>query len=1064
MAHPLLPQYLLPFAPGVVLGKEEDIKKALGRRATHLNLQEKGLKTLEGIGVCSSLKCLYAYNNRLTTVQNTFNGIENLSLLYLDNNHLTSLDGIEDIGKTLTKLYVSYNHFHEIGPAFIACQRLQELYIYNQSFPSPDTTFRFHPLAIQSLAHTLTVLDISNNHIRDDDLQYIQPLQRLENLYLQKNYLTDIATVCDFVSNLPHLTKLDIRGNPVTTSSVSGPGGAYKGAIINAAANSIHFSWLDGQPIKARYRRFVAGLVQVVQARQEDDEYREQMAARFNQLEDKLLNSLQINDSMDPSIMIKDPLAQPSLSSIGSQKTWLGNGPTGGIAGGASLASLNGRSLYLGGGEEDTVPDGLNRVRDRYGNWSFRFWDPTQSNPLIQKYAKQQQKLLFGPTAVHHRSSPRGPAIPPKRHSQHHHHGKLDPLQHHRALLNAASTGSMIDGGSSLLSTTTFLSGPTNHVPHQLYTENSTTDSFTTANSILFSDYGDNASVALLQEIPSETNHYTDRKDNVILLTSEKSSTAVPVDAVENIVTDVPVPNTHAPDMASIDAVPTTVPSTEEANTSIAATVPALLTVDDNELNGPGPDEDDEVRIGSDSRIKEDHAGADTDTNNASGNHSAFLRDLEGSDSLGEVAGSSARDPIDSTNAEDVLAATIVPRSRGTPGHHLVGGLSTVAESTGEITDETMMNGTVTSLPVASQKPPRPEQFIAKGATNNSSSLDPSANAAAMAYAAYKAQIELQSHAIGGADGFVSHKPVTGEPWQEVYIPVRTPSDYIRTSRFRDSGYTSFNDRAAAERKVAASLISRAKDISQSTSSLVSGSSSVMLSSSLSSPSAVLNSHHRTQQPGTITTTATMKGRASIQPLKSVFSSKLQLPPLGSTTVHGLSSPSSSSSLPVGNTTSVLQDKSITVGGTLRRGSTESFATLGSEITVDYTYGQGSGLMKGKTKHAVPNNSIINGTSPLSVTATMNVINTYTIGGALARYALHQEAQYPSMNAPVSPIKMTNSSSSNKTGGGKKGKGKNGGKVGGVGMGTLKKGNVSPSRILGPLPQGFHAPSPWTKG
>ena len=928
----LTEQYLLPFAPGVILGKDEEIKKALGRRATHLNLQEKSLRTLQGIGVCSNLKCVYAYNNHITSLQNVFNGIENLSLLYLDNNDLSDLTGLEDIGKTLTKLYISYNQLTEIGLPFLACTKLQELYIYHQRLPTPDTSFRFHPLAIQSLAPTLTILDISHNNIKDNDLQYLYPLKNLQDINLAKNQLINITTICDFIAHLPNIAKLDIRGNPVTNPAISGAGGAYKGAIINAASNSINFTWLDGQVIKARYRRFVAGLAQMVIARQEDDEYREKIALRMAQLSDNDEFGIG-NNNIDSSAGVQ---AQNSIQSTTSSNNY--KNFNGGIAAGTSLYSLGGHSLYMGGGEEDDDPNnnGVTRIRDRYGNWSFRFWDPTQGNPLIKQYARQQQKL-FGSSFLnpHHSSSSsssnRGPAIPPKKNSRNMSRTKLDPLSHHRAILQP-------DPETIINPNQYYSNNHSQHQQHHLYTENSTSDSYSISSSNFIGDDGDHSvpSSVIQDQITVPTT------SDPILQNDNKSSSIPAAETIPNVATD--------------NLLPTT--TTEEPNTTIEAT--NILPKEIADLNGPGPDEDDEVRVGSDSRIKEDaNTEESNDNNNNTSNHSTFLRELEGSDSLGEVANSSARDPIDSTNAEDLLGATLVPRSRGTPGHHLVGALSTVAESTGEVTDTTNISDeTLNNLPSSNNttvtntaKPPRPEQFTNnnKPSSTKASTEEESKNAAAMAYAAYKAQLALNANAIGGSEGFVSRKPVIGVPWQEAYIPARTPSDYVRTSRFRDSGYASFGDKVAAERKVAASLISRAKDLNHTTNGLSTTTLTLpvqtMNTINASTTNTASNRFAKSHQ------SITNKNRSTIQPLKS----KTQLPALGTTSLASVSL----TSLP--NMNDPINNNGMMVTATTgRRGSGGSFITLGSEITVDYNYGQvGSGVPHSKSKNKLSSSSSI---------------------------------------------------------------------------------------------------------
>jgi hypothetical protein len=180
-------------------------------------------------------------------------------MLYLEHNRLESLDGLEDAGASIRKVFAGGNRISVLGPCLARCGVLEELSVPGQALP-PSVSLRFDPLAMRALSRSLRVLDVSACGLDDDALPSLAPLRALADLNASRNAVSDLAGLCQLVSGLPNLARLDVRANPVADPAVTGAGGAYRAAIIAAAAGSPAFSWLDGGAVKARHRAFVAGL------------------------------------------------------------------------------------------------------------------------------------------------------------------------------------------------------------------------------------------------------------------------------------------------------------------------------------------------------------------------------------------------------------------------------------------------------------------------------------------------------------------------------------------------------------------------------------------------------------------------------------------------------------------------------------------------------------------------------------------------------------------------------------------------------------------------------------
>eukprot|EP00906_Rhabdomonas_costata_P003320 RCo005073 len=74
-------------------GKGEPAEKLL-KRATHLALQGKGIERISNLHLCSQLRVLYLYDNRIRSLEGLGGVSAQLTHLYLQNNDIGGLNGL----------------------------------------------------------------------------------------------------------------------------------------------------------------------------------------------------------------------------------------------------------------------------------------------------------------------------------------------------------------------------------------------------------------------------------------------------------------------------------------------------------------------------------------------------------------------------------------------------------------------------------------------------------------------------------------------------------------------------------------------------------------------------------------------------------------------------------------------------------------------------------------------------------------------------------------------------------------------------------------------------------
>ena len=126
------------------------------QRVTHLHMQNKNIKTIQGLDLCISLKVLYLYDNAIERIQN-LEHMTILQYLYLHNNCIQDIPQLPM--PSLRKLYLDENDLVVVS-GLNACENLEELHVASQRLPS-YTSLQFDPDTMQAICRTLQVLEIS---------------------------------------------------------------------------------------------------------------------------------------------------------------------------------------------------------------------------------------------------------------------------------------------------------------------------------------------------------------------------------------------------------------------------------------------------------------------------------------------------------------------------------------------------------------------------------------------------------------------------------------------------------------------------------------------------------------------------------------------------------------------------------------------------------------------------------------------------------------------------------------------------------------------------------------
>ncbi|XP_069477242.1 protein phosphatase 1 regulatory subunit 42 [Ambystoma mexicanum] len=221
--------------------KDESVLQCL-KKITHLNFSNKNIDEIDDLSLCRNLTVLYLYDNRINQIRN-LGFASNLSHLYLQNNAISCIENLTSL-KRLEKLYLSGNCI-TVVEGLEGCEELRELHMESQRLP-PGEKLLFDPRTLHSLAKSLTILNISNNHI--DELKDLAILENISQLVAMDNHLREIEDLESVLSQWRHLWRLDLRGNPVCQAP------KYRDKLI---VLSQHLEILDGKEIHDMARQFL---------------------------------------------------------------------------------------------------------------------------------------------------------------------------------------------------------------------------------------------------------------------------------------------------------------------------------------------------------------------------------------------------------------------------------------------------------------------------------------------------------------------------------------------------------------------------------------------------------------------------------------------------------------------------------------------------------------------------------------------------------------------------------------------------------------------------------------
>jgi Leucine-rich repeat (LRR) protein len=189
--------------PHILPGRTETIAHFL-RRISHLNLQSHGLTTLSGVEVCSGLRALYAFENRISEIPPGLGAIE---VLVLDDNLIGGISNLSQSPR-LRKLHLNKNCISTIE-GLSQCGALEELHIAHQrGLPAP---LQINPTSINCISQSLRWVDVSGSGLTS--LRDFAPCARLVRIDAANNALADVSEILALLhSNWPRMEQVSVRG------------------------------------------------------------------------------------------------------------------------------------------------------------------------------------------------------------------------------------------------------------------------------------------------------------------------------------------------------------------------------------------------------------------------------------------------------------------------------------------------------------------------------------------------------------------------------------------------------------------------------------------------------------------------------------------------------------------------------------------------------------------------------------------------------------------------------------------------------------------------------------
>lgn len=203
-------------------------------RITHLHLQCKKIRRIEGLDHSSNLQVLYLYDNYIETIEN-ISHIKTLKCLFISNNLISVIPPLQNTN--LEKLRLDDNEI-ELVSGLEDCSKLQELSVATQRIPAE---LQFDYRSLQAIARTLRYLDVSRNNITT--LAPLSCLENLEHLLCVDNQIMELVDL-EPLRSFPYLEELNLKGNPVCKVY------RYRDTLIGFSSNSLRE--VDEQPLSGR--------------------------------------------------------------------------------------------------------------------------------------------------------------------------------------------------------------------------------------------------------------------------------------------------------------------------------------------------------------------------------------------------------------------------------------------------------------------------------------------------------------------------------------------------------------------------------------------------------------------------------------------------------------------------------------------------------------------------------------------------------------------------------------------------------------------------------------------
>eukprot|EP00941_MAST-03F_sp_MAST-3F-sp1_P005157 g5157.t1 len=247
----MTPQYLAK-ASNVVKIKGQSLIKYLSR-ATHLQLNGRGIRFIDNLHFLNNLQVLYLYDNDIEDMRG-FDRVVHLTHLHLQNNNIRVLAGLTNCQK-LKKLFLDGNKIQRVQN-LESCTMLEELHIANQrlddgigSRKELSRELEFDPASLEAL-QDLKVLNVTGNGI--NSISILSYLGQLENLQARNNKIVDLEDLQMLFQYARRLKTLDIRENPICNLP------KYLERVVIASPPSLRL--LDGKEIKMQEKKFLLAL------------------------------------------------------------------------------------------------------------------------------------------------------------------------------------------------------------------------------------------------------------------------------------------------------------------------------------------------------------------------------------------------------------------------------------------------------------------------------------------------------------------------------------------------------------------------------------------------------------------------------------------------------------------------------------------------------------------------------------------------------------------------------------------------------------------------------------